>query len=163
MCQCFGKNDFCHNRWKQQSLDQFVTSISLRGQTMEFLRPLSSSSTSDTWSENTWTSTQDIHPHLCTAGTWIVPELFFNIYKQVYSTPFCYYTPIKKYVILIIFFVFILQCWCGPHGNLHRHWSVNLSDWAGRCSRCIWDHPRFTHAQTTHGSNRGTFITSFWI
>lgn len=160
LCWCFGINDSCHDRWKQQSLDQFVTSISLHGQTMEYLRPLSFSSTSDTWSENTWTSTRDIHPHLCTAGTWTVPELS-NIQTSLLNTVLLLYYR-KEKAIFWTPFVFVMQCRCGPDGNLHRHWSVNLSDRAGWCSGCIWDHPRFTHAQTTHGANRGTFINTFF-
>jgi len=93
LCWCFGINDSCRDRWKQLSLDQFVTSISLHGQTMEFLRPLSFSSTSDTWSENTWTSTHAILQLWCIAGKLDsykqnIHEFILQCKHQILNLPF---------------------------------------------------------------------------
>lgn len=55
-------------RWKQPKPAQCASSTSQRGQTTGYLKPLSSSSASDIWSESTWTNTPDTLLLWSTAG-----------------------------------------------------------------------------------------------
>ncbi len=63
-------------RWKQQKLATYVSSTSRRGRIMEFHRPLKSSLTSDTWSENTWTSTHATLQLWCIAGKFLLTSVY---------------------------------------------------------------------------------------